>query len=292
MARRAPYRRSSPLRRVGRSLLVLLYAAGGLSGALLLLSALGVVPDLRPSAADEDPPTVAASAQVETAADPTAPLDAVRLPLDALDGAADAVRGHDAVVVPMKDPDGTLGWMSEEPRSLALGLSSGTPGRDDALRALTATPELYTVAELSCLRDDALARAAPELALLRENGAPWRDAAGLCWLDPAQEAVRDRLIALCRELADLGFDELLLADLSMPTEGAVERIRPDAGRAEALEALARAIGTALADRDVTVSVVGVPDGGQSTGLLAACGRVWAKAEDAAALAAFAPSVVP
>ena len=114
MARRAPYRRSSPLRRVGRSLLVLLYAAGGLSGALLLLSALGVVPDLRPSAAD--PPAVAASAPVETAAGPAAPLDAVRLPLDALDGAADAVRGHDAVVVPMKGPDGALGWMSEEPR--------------------------------------------------------------------------------------------------------------------------------------------------------------------------------
>ncbi len=290
MARRAPYRRSSPLRRVGRSLLVLLYAAGGLSGALLLLSALGVVPDLRPSAAD--PPAVAASAPVETAAAPAAPLDAVRLPLDALDGAADAVRGHDAVVVPMKGPDGTLGWMSEEPRSLALGLSSGTPGRDDALRALTATPGLYAVAELSCLRDDTLARAAPELALLRENGAPWRDAAGLCWLDPEQAAVRDRLVTQCQELADLGFDEILLTDLSLPTEGAVERLRPSAGRAQALEELARAIGAALAGRDVTVSVVGVPDGGQSTGLLAACGRVWAKAEDAAALAAFAPSVVP
>ena len=291
MTRRAPYRRSSPLRRVGRALLVLLYAAGGLSGALLLLSALGVVPDLRPSAA-ADPPAVAASAPVETAADPAAPLDAVRLPLDALDGAAEAVRGHDAVVVPMKGPDGTLGWMSEEPRSLALGLSSGTPGRDDALRALTATPGLYAVAELSCLRDDALARAAPELALLRENGAPWRDAAGLCWLDPEQPAARDRLVTLCRELADLGFDEILLTDLSLPTQGAVERLRPSAGRAQAMEELARAIGTALADRDVTVSVVGVPDGGQSTGLLAACGRVWATAEDAAALAAFAPSVVP
>lgn len=290
MARRAPYRRSSPLRRVGRSLLVLLYAAGGLSGALLLLSALGVVPDLRPSAAD--PPAVAASAPVETAAGPAAPLDAVRLPLDALDGAADAVRGHDAVVVPMKGPDGALGWMSEEPRSLALGLSSGTPGRDDTLRALTATPGLYAVAELSCLRDDALARAAPELALLRENGAPWRDAAGLCWLDPEQPAVRDRLVTQCQELADLGFDEILLSDLSLPTEGAVERLRPSTGRAQALEELARAIGTALAGRDVTVSVVGVPDGGQSTGLLAACGRVWATAEDAAALAAFAPSVVP
>ena len=42
MARRAPYRRSSPLRRVGRSLLVLLYAAGGLSGALLLRHSLGL----------------------------------------------------------------------------------------------------------------------------------------------------------------------------------------------------------------------------------------------------------
>lgn len=286
MAGRAPYR--SPLRRVGRALLVLLYAAGGLSGALLLLSALGVVPDLRPDAAE--PPAVAASAPAQTGAD--TPLDAVRLPPDALDGAADALRGHDAVVVPMKGPDGTLGWMSEEPRSLALGLSSGEPGRDAALRALTATPGLHTVAELSCLRDDAVARAAPELALLRENGAPWRDAAGLCWLDPAQEAVRDRLIGLCRELADLGFDELLLSDLCLPTQGAVERLRPDAGRAQALEDLTRAIAAALADRDVTVSVVAVPDSGQSTGLLTACGRVWAAAEDAAALAAFSPSVVP
>ncbi len=42
---------------------------------------------------------------------------------------------------------------------------------------------------------------------------------GQTWLDPTQETVQAYLIGLCRELADLGFDEILLTHCAYPTQG-------------------------------------------------------------------------
>lgn len=293
--------------RLGRLLLGLVCSAGALAGCFLLLCALGV---LSPGAIsqqvtawlsphqDTAPTTGPAEISVPDPA-PDGPFQAVFLPLEALDSAQTIAAGYDGVVLPMKTGDGALGYVSSLPLAADTGASSGDPDRNQALRALNDTPGLYTVAQVSCLRDGALTRADPALALHRVSGSPWLDRGGQGWLDPTQAQVQNYLTGVCQELARLGFDEILLTDCAFPTQGDLDSLGTIPRREEVLETFCRQLQGALADYDVTLSVVGLADSttaapasGQTTALLATFGRVWAAEEDAGALAAFAPVALP
>ena len=185
------------------------------------------------------------------------------------------------------------------PLAADAGASSGDPDRNEVLRALNDTPGLYTVAQVSCLRDSALVREEPGLSLHRVSGSPWLDESRQGWLDPAQPQVQSYLIGLCRELAQLGFDEILLTDCGFPTQGDLDSLRAVEEKEETLETFCRQLQGALADTPVTLSVMGQRDSvtadpvsGQTTALLATFGRVWTQAEDQEALAAFDPVVLP
>ena len=281
-----------PLRRAARRGLALLWGAGGGAGLFLLLCAAGVVD---PAALSPAGPPAGAPQAVFAREDP-APFRAAVLSPEALDRAAQAARGRDGVMVTMKGPDGALAWVSDLPLAIDCGASFAQPARNEALRAMNATEGLYTVARISCLRDSALALARPSMALERISGAPWRDEAGAAWLDPTDQGVQTYCIGLCRELADLGFDEILLTDCRFPAGPGTEDLAFSGDREAALETFCRRLQRALADTPVRLSVEGTAltaDSGQTEALLASFpGRVWAGAEDRDALAAFAPAVIP
>lgn len=227
------------------------------------------------------------------------PFQGVFLSLDQLADAQTLADGYDGVILPMKTADGALGYVSALPLAADAGASSGDPDRNEVLRALNDTPGLYTVAQVSCLRDSALVREEPGLSLHRVSGSPWLDESRQGWLDPAQPQVQSYLIGLCRELAQLGFDEILLTDCGFPTQGDLDSLRAVEEKEETLETFCRQLQGALADTPVTLSVMGQRDSvtadpvsGQTTALLATFGRVWTQAEDQEALAAFDPVVLP
>lgn len=304
--RHSSYHTPSLPARIGRVLLVLLCSAGVLSGGFLLLCGLGV---LSPAAISQQvsawlhPPAAStpASAPAEDLSLPEEndPFQGVFLSLDQLADAQTLADGYDGVILPMKTADGALGYVSALPLAADAGASSGDPDRNEALRALNDTPGLYTVAQVSCLRDGALVREEPDLSLHRVSGSPWLDESRQGWLDPAQPQVQSYLIGLCRELAQLGFDEILLTDCGFPTQGALDSLRAVEEKEETLETFCRQLQGALADTPVTLSVMGQRDSvtadpvsGQTTALLATFGRVWTQAEDQEALAAFDPVVLP
>ena len=277
-----------------------------LSGGFLLLCGLGV---LSPAAISQQvsawlhPPAAStpASAPAEDLSLPEEndPFQGVFLSLDQLADAQTLADGYDGVILPMKTADGALGYVSALPLAADAGASSGDPDRNEALRALNDTPGLYTVAQVSCLRDSALVREEPGLSLHRVSGSPWLDESRQGWLDPAQPQVQSYLIGLCRELAQLGFDEILLTDCGFPTQGDLDSLRAVEEKEETLETFCRQLQGALADTPVTLSVMGQRDSvtadpvsGQTTALLATFGRVWTQAEDQEALAAFDPVVLP
>ena len=272
--RHSSYHTPSLPSRIGRVLLVLLCSAGVLSGGFLLLCGLGV---LSPAAISQQvsawlhPPAAStpASAPAEDLSLPEEndPFQGVFLSLDQLADAQTLADGYDGVILPMK--------------------------------TLNDTPGLYTVAQVSCLRDSALVREEPGLSLHRVSGSPWLDESRQGWLDPAQPQVQSYLIGLCRELAQLGFDEILLTDCGFPTQGDLDSLRAVEEKEETLETFCRQLQGALADTPVTLSVMGQRDSvtadpvsGQTTALLATFGRVWTQAEDQEALAAFDPVVLP
>ena len=304
--RHSSYHTPSLPSRIGRVLLVLLCSAGVLSGGFLLLCGLGV---LSPAAISQQvsawlhPPAAStpASAPAEDLSLPEEndPFQGVFLSLDQLADAQTLADGYDGVILPMKTADGALGYVSALPLAADAGASSGDPDRNEVLRALNATPGLYTVAQVSCLRDSALVREEPGLSLHRVSGSPWLDESRQGWLDPAQPQVQSYLIGLCRELAQLGFDEILLTDCGFPTQGDLDSLRAVEEKEETLETFCRQLQGALADTPVTLSVMGQRDSvtadpvsGQTTALLATFGRVWTQAEDQEALAAFDPVVLP
>ena len=304
--RHSSYHTPSLPSRIGRVLLVLLCSAGGLSGGFLLLCGLGV---LSPAAISQQvsawlhPPAAStpASAPAEDLSLPEEndPFQGVFLSLDQLADAQTLADGYDGVILPMKTADGARGYVSALPLAADAGASSGDPDRNEVLRALNDTPGLYTVAQVSCLRDSALVREEPGLSLHRVSGSPWLDESRQGWLDPAQPQVQSYLIGLCRELAQLGFDEILLTDCGFPTQGDLDSLRAVEEKEETLETFCRQLQGALADTPVTLSVMGQRDSvtadpvsGQTTALLATFGRVWTQAEDQEALAAFDPVVLP
>ena len=304
--RHSSYHTPSLPSRIGRVLLVLLCSAGVLSGGFLLLCGLGV---LSPAAISQQvsawlhPPAAStpASAPAEDLSLPEEndPFQGVFLSLDQLADAQTLADGYDGVILPMKTADGALGYVSALPLAADAGASSGDPDRNEVLRALNDTPGLYTVAQVSCLRDSALVREEPGLSLHRVSGSPWLDKSRQGWLDPAQPQVQSYLIGLCRELAQLGFDEILLTDCGFPTQGDLDSLRAVEEKEETLETFCRQLQGALADTPVTLSVMGQRDSvtadpvsGQTTALLATFGRVWTQAEDQEALAAFDPVVLP
>ena len=131
--------------------------------------------------------------------------------------------GANALVLEVKPVSGKLVWASSSPTAAAYSLN-GTLDLEAmvaALRQQDEDDELYLVAQLSCCIDGLLAERCPSAALRFATGAAYADSEG-AWLDPYSATVGAYLSELCSELAEMGFDELLLKSLSLPiTEEAI-----------------------------------------------------------------------
>jgi len=161
--------------------------------------------------------------------------------------------------------------LAEEGNTVAVTLKDGTgtvfcplpsvirdavvPPEDGALQALLESGR-HTVARLSCFRDPVAAAAyADAMGLMNTGGFLFYDGANTPWLDPAKSAAREYLCAIARETAELGFREILLADVAYPTEGDPTRIAcGEAERGEHLQTFLREMRTALEPYGVKLSV--------------------------------------
>lgn len=143
------------------------------------------------------------------------------------DGTAEAqvkAEGGSAVVFNMKADDGTLGYVSSLPQAIALNSSAAEAGLNDAIKALTSGP-LYTIARVSCFKDNKAPRNDNSLAIKTHSGYNWQDPEGRRWMNVSFPAAREYVIGVCRELAELGFDEILLENSGYPTEGNLHYIK-------------------------------------------------------------------
>ncbi len=125
---------------------------------------------------------------------------------------------YDGVVMELKSSGGQLAWASACDMAVSYGLS-GTMDYTETVAALHERG--FTVgAQISCLADELLATRNWPLALRGLGGTTYRDSGGVYWLDPYNRQVRDYIADLMAELAAMGFDEILLADLYHPVSDA------------------------------------------------------------------------
>ena len=173
-------------------------------------------------------PIVVVTPEVTVPAD----LQCVSLPREALyDGSAAgavAAAGANGALFDMKADDGSLGYVSSLDLAIKAKVSADDPALNAAIRALNDTEGMYTVARVSCFKDDKLSDAEKALNILTNSGYRWTDPEGLHWSSPTSESVRDYLTSVCLELAGLGFDEIVLDNAGYPTQGNLGYIKKGA----------------------------------------------------------------
>lgn len=135
---------------------------------------------------------------------------------------AGAAAEYNAVAVTLKDVEGNVYFASETAVRNAAKVEEDTM---ETLAAVTAQEELRTIARVSCLLDPRASRADLEgMGLKNTGGYIFYDGNYTTWLNPGKDAARDYLCGLVREIAELGFDEILLTDTGYPTLGKLDKI--------------------------------------------------------------------
>ncbi|MDD3346367.1 putative glycoside hydrolase [Oscillibacter sp.] len=170
----------------------------------------------------------------------------------ALDTKAADVPSYNAAVVTLKGADGTVYFDSA---AAVSGCVSLAPDTDDALKKL-AERTAYTAARISCFRDPKAANHDVKgMGLENTGGYIFYDGNNNQWLDPAKPAARQYLCDLAKEAAALGFDEVVLTDVSYPTEGKLNKIAYGEGaKRENLLTFLAEMRTALEPYSVALSV--------------------------------------
>ncbi len=78
---------------------------------------------------------------------------------------------------------------------------------------------IYVIARQTVFQDPILAQKKPEWAIKNKNGGVWRDRKGLAWVNSTNQSVWKYNIAIAKEVASLGFDELNFDYVRFPTDG-------------------------------------------------------------------------
>lgn len=168
---------------------------------------------------------------------------------------------YNAVVIRLKTSNGTIYFDSANAVSGAVDIVN-EQGEDPeetaiALGLFTSREGLHTIASMACLQDFKAANADVEGRGLKNTGGYiFYDGNNSLWLDPAKPGAREYVCALAKEIAELGFDELLLTDFSYPTVGKINKINynTDEPLANHLDQLLSDLRTALEPYDILLSV--------------------------------------
>ena len=132
-----------------------------------------------------------------------------------------------AIIVDVKGDYGFLGWDSEVELAETIGADSqwsdGWIGLAELVREAKKR-QVYTIARMVVFKDDPLAQAKPELAVVREDGTVWVDGETLGWANPFKEEVWAYNIALAQEVAAFGFDEINFDYIRFPSDGNLSAI--------------------------------------------------------------------
>jgi len=129
------------------------------------------------------------------------------------------------IVVDMKNDRGWLAYPSDLPEAKRSRAYQPNVMDVHEFLALCREKGIYTIARIVLFKDPSLAAAYPEWAVQTQNGEVWIDTEGSAWGDPFRTEVQDYLIAIAKEVAQLGFDELQFDYIRFPSDGSVGQTR-------------------------------------------------------------------
>ena len=123
-----------------------------------------------------------------------------------------------ALVLEMKPREGNLMWNCGAEMAYAYALSGETEKTVEVETTIASLKEqgIYLVAQLSCCIDKLLCSSSTTVTIKNALGASYSNDLGM-WLDPYNLNVRKYIVEMANEMYDMGFDEVVLADVMHPT---------------------------------------------------------------------------
>ena len=123
-----------------------------------------------------------------------------------------------ALVLEMKPRSGVCLWESQSQMATAYSLnqpSELTAAMPEMIATLKGQ-NIYLVAQISCCIDELLPTRTTAYCIHTETGLNYTDGLGT-WLDPYNLDLRTWIAEMVQELYDMGFDEVVLADVCHPS---------------------------------------------------------------------------
>ena len=129
-----------------------------------------------------------------------------------------------AVVIDIKDASGKVFYDSQIPLARQTGaIELRIPNVKEIVAELH-RHDIYAIARMVVFQDPQLASSVPDVALASSGGGLWRDWKGLAWVDPTKREVWEYNLALAKEVAALGFDEINFDYIRFPSDGDIKKI--------------------------------------------------------------------
>lgn len=127
-----------------------------------------------------------------------------------------------ALVIDAKDMDGHLAYKSNIPLAKEIGATSDRP----PIRNLKKLVEMlhkdgfHVIMRQTLFHDELLGVKKPQFApKSKSNGGPWKETTAVVWVDPSKKEVQDYHLAISKELAEMGVDEIQYDYVRFPAWG-------------------------------------------------------------------------
>lgn len=143
--------------------------------------------------------------------------------LDSVEAAAKqcAAQGYTAMILPLKTDDGVLHYASSVEKAVTCGASSADKLTLREIVNAAARYDVKCAAQISTLKDRTYSNYFKEGSYIFSDGATrWLDdkpeEGGKPWLNPFDGAAGEYLAALCAEIAESGFTDIICTDTVFP----------------------------------------------------------------------------
>lgn len=128
------------------------------------------------------------------------------------------------IVVDVKSDRGFISFDSQVPLVSTIGAHRRGFLNPEKVLRWCEEKDIYTIARMVVFKDNPLAHGKPEWAVVDADDQIWLDREQLGWANPFREEVWDYNIALAKEVAEMGFDEIQLDYIRFPSDGDVKAI--------------------------------------------------------------------
>lgn len=159
--------------------------------------------------------------------------------------------GYSTVLIEVKGVDGTFYYntsVAEAVKSSVVDYSAVSAW----IRELK-NKGVYLIASIPAFADRNYCLNHIQVGLPLAGGALWMDSNGAYWMDPGNNSTVLYLESICTELANMGFQEVLLRDYYIPTNSSIVYNESSHTRSEALASCAQIVQADMGTMDLKVS---------------------------------------